>query len=300
MPSKRIITGEAGQASGQLLLVPWWSFTKTVLAGAVLALAARRRLDLDEPIKGMQYSLRNLLQHTSGLPDYGGMADYQAAVAAGEKPWSRDKLLERMKLDKLLFEPGCSWSYSNIGYLIVRQIIERTTGLGLDESIRGLLFDPLGIEGAFVAASIGDLERTVWGNERRYDPGWVYHGLVVGSPSAAASFLHGLLFGALLPAYLKTEMLNPVSAGGPFPGRPFVAPSYGLGVMMDPKNQLGLVVGHTGQGPGSTAAVYSFPGFEEPRTLAAFIDNDDAEASGALEMHLQNLVSSDGTRGPSD
>jgi CubicO group peptidase (beta-lactamase class C family) len=87
MLTNRIITGEAGQASGQLPLVPWWSFTKTVLAGAVLVLVARRRLDLDESVAGMPYSLRHLLQHTSGLPDYGGVPEYHAAVAAGEKPW---------------------------------------------------------------------------------------------------------------------------------------------------------------------------------------------------------------------
>jgi Beta-lactamase len=52
MLTNRIISGEAGQPSGQLLVVPWWSFTKTVLAGAVLALVARRRLDLNEPVEG--------------------------------------------------------------------------------------------------------------------------------------------------------------------------------------------------------------------------------------------------------
>jgi len=266
MLTNRIITGEAGLASGQLLLVPWWSFTKTVLAGAVLALVARRRLDLDEPVAGMPYGLRNLLQHTSGLPDYGDVPEYHAAVAAGEKPWPRDELLRRVRSDQLLFEPGGSWSYSKVGYLLVRQMIERATGLGLDEALRTLLFEPLGIEGVFVATSIGDLEHTVWGNERQYDPGWVYHGLVIGSPFAAASFLHRLLFGRFLAAHLKTEILNPVSAGGPFPGRPFVVPSYGLGVMIDLKNRLGFVVGHTGQGPGSTAAIYSFPDLGEPRT----------------------------------
>jgi D-alanyl-D-alanine carboxypeptidase len=155
----RIISGEAGQASGQLLVVPWWSFTKTVLAGAVLALVARRRLDLDEPVEGVSYSLRHLLQHTSGLPDYDGLPEYRAAVAAGDKPWPSDELLRRVRSDKLLFEPGSSWSYSNVGYLIVRQMIERATGLGLDEAVRTLLFEPLGVEGVFVATSIGDLEQ---------------------------------------------------------------------------------------------------------------------------------------------
>jgi len=62
-----IISGEAGLASGQSSIVPWWSFTKTVLAAAVLALVDHQWLDLDEPVAGVSYSLRHLLQQTSGL-----------------------------------------------------------------------------------------------------------------------------------------------------------------------------------------------------------------------------------------
>jgi D-alanyl-D-alanine carboxypeptidase len=290
MLSNRIIVGEADPATQQTVLVPWWSFTKTALAGAALALVADRILALDEPLPGRPYTLRNLLQHTSGLPDYGCLPEYSAAITAGAEPWPRDDLLRRVRSDGLLFEPGSSWSYSNIGYLLVREMIERASGLELDEALRTLLFEPLGIDGVFVARSQLDLHPTVWGNENRYDPGWVYHGLIVGSPSAAASFLHGLLYEPFLAQNLKNELLNPISVGRSFPDRPFVRPSYGLGVMIDPDNQLGLVVGHTGQGPGSTAAVYSFPDLNEPRTLAGFVADDSPEALGNLEAHLQTLV----------
>jgi D-alanyl-D-alanine carboxypeptidase len=293
MLSDRIVIGEAGHVPPQLHLVPWWSFTKTVLAGAALVLVAQRRLDLHEPLSGTSYSLCHLLQHTSGLPDYGGVPEYEAAVAARQKPWPQDELLRRVRGDKLLFEPGRSWSYSNIGYLFIRQMIERETGLELDDALRMLLFKPLGIESVFVAKSVGDLEHTIWGNGHSYDPGWVYHGLAVGSPFAAASLLHRMLYGPLFEQHLKTELLNPVSVGGPFSGRPFVFPSYGLGVMIDSKNPLGFVAGHTGQGPGSTAAIYSFPELREPRTLAAFIADDTPEAPGILERHLQTLVNDD-------
>jgi len=296
MLTGRMISGEAGVASGQSSVVPWWSFTKTVLAAAVLALVEHRRLDLDAPVAGASYNLRHLLQHTSGLPDYGSLPEYQAAVTAGESPWPRKELLGRVRSEKLLFEPGSSRSYSNIGYLFVRQIIERATGLELNEALRRLLFEPLDIEEAFVATAVCDLERTIWSNKRQYDPGWVYHGLIVGSPFAAASFLHRLPFGPFLAPHLKTELLNPVSLGGPFPGRPFIVPSYGLGLMLDSKNPLGLVVGHTGHGPGSTAAIYSFPDLRVPRTLAAFMPDDSDEAPGVLETYLQTIASENGRR----
>jgi CubicO group peptidase (beta-lactamase class C family) len=86
--------------------VPWWSCTKNVLAGAALALVADEILDLDKPLPGKPYTLRNLLQHTSGLPDYGCIPEYNVAVAAGAEPWPRDDLLRRVRSDRLLFEPG--------------------------------------------------------------------------------------------------------------------------------------------------------------------------------------------------
>ncbi len=184
--------------------------------------------------------------------------------------------------------PAARWAYSNIGYLFVRRIVEHKTNLELGDALRIMVLEPLRIEGVFLAATVDDVARTTWGNARQYDPRWVYHGLLVGSPSAAAAVLHGLLFGPLIPSDLKAEWLKPRSVGDPLPGRPFVSPSYGLGLMIDPHNALGRVVGHTGQGPGSTAAVYTFPDLEHPQTLAAFIDDDRANAQGALEEDLLN------------
>jgi CubicO group peptidase (beta-lactamase class C family) len=64
-------------------VVPWWSFTKTLIAAAALRLAERGRLALDEPLTGLPYTPRQLLQHRAGVGDYGQLPDYQAAVARG-------------------------------------------------------------------------------------------------------------------------------------------------------------------------------------------------------------------------
>ena len=63
--------------------VPWWSFTKTILSAAALALVRDGILALDAPLPDKPYTLRHLLQHRSGLADYGWFPEYHEAVTRG-------------------------------------------------------------------------------------------------------------------------------------------------------------------------------------------------------------------------
>jgi len=218
----RIITAEATGHPEPQPIVPWWSFSKTVLAAAALVLVDRRKLDLDAPIVGAPYTLRHLLQHTSGLPDYGPNPDYHRAVAGGESPWTVDELLRRVNASMLLFAPGARFSYSNIGYLFVRQIIERAADADLNAALRTLVFEPMGIEGVFVASAPEDLDAIVWRNAQPYDPRWVYHGCIVGSLSAAATCLHRLMHDGLLVRLRRRRCLCP-AATTPTPTRPKIS-----------------------------------------------------------------------------
>ena len=289
MTGTRIITAvvEDGAEVGETdpAPVPWWSFTKTALAAAALALVAENRLSLDAPAGGRPFTLRQLLQHRAGLPEYGRLAAYHQAVAAGEPPWTRGRLLQQVGADKLLFQPGQGWAYSNVGYLLVRELVEEMTGQDLGAALGGLVFGPLGITGVRVAREPADLEDTAWGNGAGYHPGWVYHGLLVGPARSAAFLLHRLLGGGLLPPPLLREMLNARPVGGPVPGRPWRTGRYGLGLMAGIGDTGATFVGHTGGGPGSTAAVYqcrSRPG----RTAAAFVPAEEPAVAERRAMEL--------------
>lgn len=242
--------------AGSAILVPWWSYTKTVLAAAALVLVANGRLTLDQPMPGRRFTLRHLLQHRAGLPDYGSLAAYHEAVAGGGTAWTPAEMLRRAAADSPVFEPGEGWGYSNIGYFMVRTLIERTTGLDLVEALNLLVLGPLGIEGVVLARQPADLERTAWGNARGYDPAWVYHGLLAGPAVSAALLLHRLLAGALLPADLLEEMCGRHPVAGAIEGRPWRTAGYGLGLMIGDGDPAGLYAGHSGAGPGSVAAVY--------------------------------------------
>jgi CubicO group peptidase (beta-lactamase class C family) len=255
--------------------VPWWSLTKTALAAGSLALVAAGRLALDTPVASAAFTLRQLLQHTAGVPNYGELAAYHGAVARGEEPWPPDELLRRVGSDRLLFEPGQGWAYSNVGYLFVRAIIEEAAGEDIGAALGRLVFVPLGVPGVKLAREAKDLDATAWGNAAGYHPGWVYHGLAVGTPAEAALFLHRLMAGQLLPAALLDAMRAPYPLGGPVEGRPWRTAGYGLGLMMDVTSPRGPCIGHTGQGPGSVAAAYHFPDIDPPRTVAAFAPVED-------------------------
>ena len=280
MSASQILTaivrgGELGPPDPLSPPVPWWSLTKTALAAGALTLVAEGNLELDIALAGRPYTLRQLLQHTAGVPDYGGLPAYHEAVARRTEPWSADELLRRVSADQLLFSPGQGWAYSNVGYLFVRRLIEDATGDEMEAALRRLVFDPLRVPGVQLARAPSDLTVTAWGNEARYHPGWVYHGLLIGTPAEAALFLDRLLSGPLLPAVLRDAMETPYPLGGPIPGRPWRTAGYGLGLMVDVASPRGRCSGHTGQGPGSTAAAYRFADLDPPRTAAAFAQVED-------------------------
>jgi CubicO group peptidase (beta-lactamase class C family) len=255
--------------------VPWWSLTKTALAAGALALVADGRLALDAPLGSKPFTLRQLLQHTAGVPNYGDLAAYHEAVARRQEPWSPDELMRRVGSDRLLFQPGQGWAYSNVGYLFVRDMIEERAGEDIGAALHRLVFAPLGVPGVKLAREPEGLAGTAWGNATGYHPGWVYHGLAIGTPADAALFLHRLLAGRLLPAALLDDMREPHPLGGPVPGRPWSTTGYGLGLMVDVASPRGRSIGHTGQGPGSVAAAYHFPDLDPPRTAAAFAPVED-------------------------
>jgi D-alanyl-D-alanine carboxypeptidase len=260
---------------GNAAPVPWWSVTKTALAACALVLVARGRLSLDSRVPDRIYTLRQLLQHTSGLGNYTARPEYNAAIERHEAPWTDADLLGRLRLNPFLFAPGQGWSYSNTGYFLVRRLIERAAKADIDTALQTLVLSRLGIERTRIARSIGDMDACAWGNPQGYHPGWVFHGLLIGPPAEAALFMHRLLRGDLLPPELRAAMLEPRKLDVPLEGRPWSAAGYGLGLMMATAAGVGAALGHSGQGPGSVAAVWLFPELDPPRTVASFAPTED-------------------------
>ncbi len=232
--------------------VPWWSFTKTVIAVAALRLAEHGDLDLDALLPDLDVTLRQLLAHTAGLPDYGPLADYHRDVASNEPPWTIDKIIARA--GQRLFAPDQGWSYSNIGYHHAGQAIAKASGRPLAEALTELVLVPAGATETRLALTPADTA-DVEGLDG-YHPGWVYHGLLVGPLIEAAQVLASLASSALVSADGLAAMQQAYALPA-FTRGPWREPAYGLGLMLPVTVHGWRAVGHTGGGPGSACAIYA-------------------------------------------
>jgi CubicO group peptidase (beta-lactamase class C family) len=268
--------GSTGTAGAATALFPWWSFTKTALAIAALRLVEQGRLRLDDPRPGKPFTLRQLLTHRAGLPDYGRITAYQEAVAHGDEAWDRAQLLEVAHADQLLFDPGLGWSYSNIGYLFVGDAIELGSGLPLADALRALILDPIGLTGTRLATRRTDFRDIFWPFLRSYDPRWVYHGCLIGPPMEAARLLQALFEDALLSPAVVASMVDRFTPLGDAPaGHPGTEISCGMGLMQAKMGAAGRVFGHAGAGPGCINVVGYFPDLKPAITVAVFTDGED-------------------------
>jgi D-alanyl-D-alanine carboxypeptidase len=132
------------------------SVTKTFVATVVLELEAEGRLDIDEPVErrllglvpnGSLITIRELLNHTSGLFDYvEDDAHTQAVIADPGRRWSPHELLSVAFAHPPLFRPGTSWFYSNTNYVVLGLLVEAVTGKPLGQELQARILDPLRLE----------------------------------------------------------------------------------------------------------------------------------------------------------
>lgn len=124
------------------------SLTKQFTAAAVLLLAERKKLSVDDKLsqyyaefpRGNEITLRHLLQHTSGIRDY---VEKLGTLPPSE--WTHEKMAQRIATLGFNFETGTAWSYSNSNYFLLGQIIERVSGQSYGQFLDANLFAPLGM-----------------------------------------------------------------------------------------------------------------------------------------------------------
>lgn len=128
------------------------SITKQFTAAAVLRQAEAGRLSLDDPVRGFLPELpfpeagitvRHLLTHTSGIPDY---PDVEGLLSSFPRDPGHETLLGALGDTPLAFPPGTDWKYSNTGYYLLGMVLEEVTGTPYDQYVRDSLAAPLGLD----------------------------------------------------------------------------------------------------------------------------------------------------------
>jgi CubicO group peptidase (beta-lactamase class C family) len=133
----------------------WFSMTKLVTATAVLQLADRGQLDLDGPVAtlvpefpwrhgGSRVTSRHLLSHSAGLANPIPIGWVRSADAPAE---DLDAFTARLlkKHSRLRGEPGSRASYSNLGYLVLGEVIQAASGAPYVDYVRAQILEPLGM-----------------------------------------------------------------------------------------------------------------------------------------------------------
>lgn len=289
-----------------------YSITKTLLAIALLHLVNEGQLDLNAPVQSYlpnlpldtPITLGQILSHTSGLPDYGGTRTYIDAVkSTPSSPWSVEAFLNLIQTQGLKFMPGEGWAYSNIGYLLLRCVLE-VTNLSLPNCLEKLIFRPLSLQNTFVPRTLSDVRELTpgysaffSGDELQnvtdfYHPGWVAHGVVVSTAPELAQIIDALFAGKLLDSLLVEQMLCPAYILGKH--RLFGRLGCGMGLFVDTASPYGVVAGHTGEGPGYSTAAFHFSSLAGCRvTLVALANRDQHELGLQLVFNMvQTLVTS--------
>ncbi|MDA2626358.1 serine hydrolase [Bacillus cereus] len=137
------------------------SVTKTFTATVVLQLAGENRLNLDDSIEkwlpgviqgngydDKQITIRQLLNHTSGIANYTMSKDFN--MMDTKKSYPAEGLVKMGISMPPDFAPGKSWSYSNTGYVLLGILIEKVTGNSYAEEIENRIIEPLELSNTFL------------------------------------------------------------------------------------------------------------------------------------------------------
>lgn len=279
------------------------SIGKTFVAATCVVLAQKGILDINGPISVWlsEYdwfgqlpnhkiiTIRQLLNHTSGLPDH--VYDERFAKAFTEKwnssanPFPVETLISYILDTEPRHHPGIGWSYSDTGYLLLGLIIEKATGKNFYEVVYDFFINPLRLDNTSPSNRI-DLEGLASGylvpdndfglptktthtpSLMMWHPGieWTGGGFISNSQDLAKWFNY--LYSSTSDFnYIGKEMIDAVQMNSSDSLK-----SCGLGVFIQKDTPLGITYGHSGWIPGYRSNVQYYP---EYNLSVAFQINTD-------------------------
>jgi D-alanyl-D-alanine carboxypeptidase len=250
------------------------SVSKAFSGATALSLVADRLLSLEDtigerlpelPEHWYPVTLRELLNHTSGLPDYTKSAGFREAFVGSPTMAPPPQELLEFVADEPL-GPRSQYNYSNSDNIVVALMVESVTGTTYEEALRRQVLRPLHLRHTSLPSGddlpppfihgyqpeepgkLEDVsEGVAWG-------GWAWaSGGIVSSPIDVARFVRGYVGGRLYGRRVRAEQFRFIAGGNSQPRGPGEN-SVGLGVFRY-DTRCGAVYGHTGNLPGYTQLI---------------------------------------------
>ncbi|MER5471359.1 serine hydrolase domain-containing protein [Streptomyces sp. NPDC002935] len=253
--------------------------TAKAFSGAVaLGLVDRGALSLGDtigrllpslPRKWHAVTLRQLLNHTSGLPDYTRSPEFLEILNADPRHhFDSRRLLDYVAGEPLLFRPGSQYKYSNSDNIAVALMAEAATGKRYEQLLRGLVYRPLGLRDTSLPQGFEMPEPYMHGydvqppnppediSEVLSASGVWASGGIISTPADLTRFIRGYAGGALISKATLREQRRWID-GASEPAGP--GKNKAGAAIFRYSTRCGVVLGHTGNFPGYTQLIAATP-----------------------------------------
>jgi D-alanyl-D-alanine carboxypeptidase len=257
------------------------SITKTFVATVILQLVDEGALGLDNTIEAYlpqvpnaaNITIRELLNHTSGIYDYEDDEFIKSVVNNPLRAWAPEELLQLGISKPPYFPPGTGFHYSNTNYIALGMIVEKLTGNRLGEEVKERIIEPLDLAATEFPSgpemmgkySHGYTDIGTSGSLRDItviDMSWDWAaGAMISNLGDLEVWAEALATGRLISEKMHEESLKWVEMPD-LPGVTF----YGLGV-----TEIAGFVGHSGLDPGYNSAMYYLP--DQEATIIVLFNN---------------------------
>jgi len=274
------------------------SMSKQFVATSILMLQGEGKLNIDDPIAkyvpgvvhGDEITIREVLDHTSGLSDYLDLIDNNTLT-----PARVHAALRRLTLQ---FPPGTRYQYSNSNYIIAGLVVEKASGMTYDDFVRSRIIQPLGLHSTSLGTSPLDLPNGSVGYTVVHDR------TVPVDPHADSTTILDFPDGAINSTVIDLIAWDDALDGGrvitpallkimftPSPHEADWPKGYALGVGLDSINGR-VIVAHTGGWTGFTGENATIPADRIAVVLLTNTDTFDYEGKNGLIRRILKLLTS--------
>lgn len=287
---------QSGQSMSAELPLRAASISKVYTAAVVISLVDQKLIHLDTPIadylnknivdglpNAKQATVRQLLLHTSGIPDYYDLRSYFL------QDWSTPITLERTlpvsKRGTANFMPGDQFEYSNMGYILLGEIAEVVSGKSLEQLIEQIIIQPLNFTQTFYNVQ-HPIENGIHGYGTYFRPWadtynlWEHSGPdagIMAPASEIAQFLEDLTFESGKLRHIGQQILSEKVSSGR-------RREQGLGLEIIETKSGGTLIGHTGDAFG-----YQTVSFSIPEVDTVFVASLNCDCSALTLSLIRNL-----------